>query len=134
MRNRELEREFLAKTIAQDADAERVERFLRAVDRRMSKGAEEYGDASYHLPFPETVAQAVEEGEDFPAWLSIGVHALRRDDTIPPATREHLETMLVAASAKVFEAWQIIELAREMYEDDQLPPPPPEPVSCIGSM
>ena len=132
-RNKEWEHEFLDK-ISREGDREKADRFLRGVRARMEKGAEEYGDLSYKLPFPRVIQEAREEGEDWPGWLSIAVHALRRDESLPKPAADHLEDMLVAASAKVFAAWQILELAAEFYEDSKIPPPPPEPVSCVGSM
>lgn len=132
MRNAATEQEFF-RSISRDADVDLAERFQRALKARLVKGGEEYGEDSFReRTFPEVLAEATQEGEDFPSWLVLGVHLLR-DEQLPQGTREHIEMMLIAASAKVFEAWQILELALEMYEEDRPKAPPSRPVTCLDT-
>lgn len=116
MRNHDIEAAFLAQ-VARDADAEQATRFIGEVRDRLRKGAEEYGDHGFRdRSFTEVLAEAREEGEDVPGWLVLGFQLLA-DEELPDSHREHLERMLVAASAKSFEMWQILDLATEFYDE-----------------
>lgn len=116
MRSHEFEAEFLAR-VAGNADPESASRFVSAVRERLAKGAEEYGDLAFlDRTFPEIIREMAEEGTDGPGWGLFAAYLVGAGE-LEQLDREHLEKMLVAASVKFFEAWQVVQLAAEFYEE-----------------
>lgn len=102
--------------------ADDAEPFVAAVERRLRKGAEEYGgdDAFTRRAFTELVGEAREEGEDFPGWLLLAIQRLKgeaSENGFDPLVTEQIERILATAAAKVAEGWHIVALATELYEE-----------------
>lgn len=45
--------------------------FVRRLQRRLARGAEEYGDASLKRPLAETVEEMLQEVEDIAGWAFV---------------------------------------------------------------
>ena len=116
-RSEESEREFLLEAVKL-ADPEKATAFLARVHARLRKGAEEYGDLAFReKTIPQMLAEAREEGEDVPAWLTLAAQLIDDDPALIESDAHHLRLMLVAASAKAMEVWQILDLADEFYSE-----------------
>lgn len=66
--------------------------FLYRLQKRLQKGAVEYGDASFDKPIPETIEQLMEEVEDIAGWAFVlwgNLH--KRLDRIRRATEQQPE-------------------------------------------
>lgn len=104
--------------VVQEADREAAYEFVARVRERLRKGAKEYGNLAYlDRSLPEILREIAEEGADGPGWAVLGRHLVESAE-LSPAAQAHLEKMLLAISAKFFEAWQLALLALEFCEEE----------------
>lgn len=115
MRSRDFEREWLAAVVGQVGIS--ASEFTDAVLRRLQKGEREYAENDFtSRPLLELLAEAREETEDAPAWLVLLTQRLHRED-IPETHARHIARILIEAASKSVEAWQLLQLAEEVYEE-----------------
>lgn len=121
-RSEEYQRQFISAVAraANSTDSERA--FGRAVEARLTKGAEEYGEDAWtpeNTTAEKLLAEVLEEGVDLAAWSCLAlqhISRLERDGRIERDAAANAAHLLVVASAKAMEAWVAVAHSHSIVE------------------